>query len=48
MTERQMLRRMMVERRQFQVGSPDHEYRTRAARKYVWILRGVPSCEWWA
>lgn len=37
---------LMAERRQFQRGTPDHEYRTRAARKLVWIMRGVPSNQW--
>ena len=39
-------RRLMVERKAFPPGSPDHEYRTRAARKLVWMMRGVPVTEW--
>lgn len=32
--------RLMRERRQFAPGSPDHAYRTRAARRLVWMIRG--------
>lgn len=39
-------RQLMRERRAFPVGTPDHEYRTRAARKIVWLMRGVPVGEW--
>ena len=38
--------RLMRERRMFAAGSPDHEYRTHAARKLVWMMRGVPVGEW--
>lgn len=38
--------RMMAERKAYAPGSPDHEYRTRAARKLVWLMRGVPVTEW--
>ena len=38
--------RLMRERRSFAAGSPDHDYRTRAARKMVWLMRGVPAGEW--
>lgn len=45
-----MLRRLfletMSERRRFPKGSPDWIYRTRAARKYVWMMRDVPTTEW--
>ena len=34
--------RLMRERRMFAAGSPDHEYRTRAARKLVAMMRGLP------
>ena len=43
---KQEFRRLMRERRAFPVGSPDHKYRTRAARKLVWTIRGVPVAEW--
>jgi hypothetical protein len=36
----------MAERRAFRPGSADHDYRTRAARKLVWLMRGVPTSEW--
>jgi len=38
--------RMIRERRNFPSGSPDHEYRTRAARTLLRIIRGVPVAEW--
>jgi len=37
---------MVRERRTFARGTPDHEYRTRAARLYLNIIRGVPVSEW--
>ena len=40
------LRKLLAERRAFPPGSPDHDYRTRAARKLVWIMRGVQVTEW--
>ena len=43
---KQEFRRLMAERRTIAIGSPDHEYRTRAARCLVWVLRGVPVTEW--
>lgn len=46
MTARQNFRRMLSERRRFLTGSPDWNYRTRAARTYLNILRGVPTAEW--
>ena len=39
-------RRMMRERKNFARGSADHEYRTRAARKLVWLINGVPVAGW--
>lgn len=44
--EKAALRRMLTERRRFDKDSMDYEWRTRAARKYVWMLRGVPVLEW--
>lgn len=32
---------LMRERRMFAAGSPDHEYRTRAARTLLLLIRGV-------
>jgi hypothetical protein len=37
---------MMRERRMFPRGSQEWNWRTRAARKYVWLMRGVPVMEW--
>lgn len=39
-------RQMLRERRAYKVGSPDWEYRTRAAMKYLWMMRGVPNNQW--
>lgn len=39
-------RRMMRDRKNFARGTADHEYRTRAARKLVWLINGVPVSEW--
>jgi hypothetical protein len=44
--ERHLFRRMLRERRAFPPGSPDWNYRTRAARTYLDILRRVPTTEW--
>ena len=38
--------RMMAERKAYAPGSPDYEWRTSAARKLVWMMRGVPTMEW--
>lgn len=38
--------RLMRERRMFAAGSPDHAYRTRAARNLLRLMRGVPVVEW--
>lgn len=46
MTTHEYLREILRQRRAYPKGSPDWNYRTRAARKYVWIMRGVPPCEW--
>lgn len=46
MTARDHFRATMAERRAFPRGTLDHEYRTRAARKLLWIARGVPVNEW--
>lgn len=46
MTAAAVFRALMAERRQFQRGTPDHNYRTRAARTLVWLMRGVPASEW--
>jgi len=46
MTAREHFREMMRERRDWPRGSLDWNYRTRAARKYLWLHRGVPVQEW--
>jgi len=46
MTTRAIFLALMAERRNWPRGYMDHEYRTRAARKLVWIIRGVPASEW--
>ncbi len=46
MRARSEFRRMLAERRAFPVGSPDYNYRTRAARQLLWMIRGVPVLEW--
>jgi len=38
--------RLIRERRVFAAGTPDHAYRTSAARKLVQMMRGVPVVEW--
>lgn len=40
--------RMMAERKAFAPGSLEYEYRTRAARKLVWLMRGIPTSHWTA
>ncbi len=46
MTTHDTFRCLMAERRAWPRGSADHEYRSRAARQLVWIMRGVPAIEW--
>ena len=46
MTTRDHFRAIMADRRAFAPGTLDHDYRTRAARKLVWLMRGVPSSVW--
>ena len=46
METREYFRSIMAERRQHRAGTLDHEYRTRAARKLAWLMRGVPVAEW--
>lgn len=43
---REYFRETMAKRRTFERGSLDWEYRTRAAKRFVWLMRGVPTCEW--
>ena len=48
MNTRDYFRQTMAERRRWRSrrGGMDWDYLTRAARKYVWIMRGVPVSEW--
>ncbi len=46
MTTRAVFLALMAERRNWPPGSADHEYRTKAARQLVWIMRGRPAMEW--
>lgn len=46
MTTREIFRALMAERRQWPHGSADWMYRTRAARKLVWLIRGIPENQW--
>lgn len=46
MTALDWFRLMMRERQAYPRDSMDHEWRTAAARKYLWIARGIPTTEW--
>jgi len=46
MTARDYFKELMAERRMFRRGTAEHNWRTRAARKYVWLMRGIPTKEW--
>lgn len=46
MTTRDYFHAVMRERRAWPRGSADWRYRTEAARKLYWIIRGVPALEW--
>lgn len=46
MTTRENFLRAMSERRKWPRGSMDWSALTTAARKYLWILRDVPTTEW--
>lgn len=44
--ERELFRLMLRERRAFPRDSLDYEWRTAAARKYLYLMRGIPVLEW--
>lgn len=44
--ERTEFRRLMAERLAYPIGSPDYNYRTRAARQLLLMMRGIPVTEW--
>lgn len=46
MTTREHFYALMRERRLWPPGSSDWEYRSRAARKLVWIIKGIPADAW--
>lgn len=46
MSARDCFLQMMAERRRYMRGTPEHNWRTRAARKYAWLMMGVPVREW--
>lgn len=43
---RGIFRSLMRERRAWPVGSDEYDWRTRACRKYVWTIRGIPPVCW--
>jgi hypothetical protein len=45
-TARTEFHRIMADRRQWPPGSADWEYRSRAARRLVWIIKGIPAEQW--
>lgn len=45
-TARAEFHRVMAERRAFAPGSVDHTYRSRAARRLVWIIKGISTEQW--
>ncbi len=45
-TTRDYFHAIMAERRAFAPGSLDHAYRSRAARIYVWMMRGLAPGEY--
>jgi hypothetical protein len=46
MNAKALFRQTMRERRQYDRASPEYQWRTRAARKFVWIIRDVPPAIW--
>ena len=46
MNTRGHFRLVMAERRSVRKDSAEYEYLTKAARKLVWIMDGVPACYW--
>ena len=46
MTTREHFRALMADRRAWPRGSADWEYRSRAARKLLNLIRGVPVDQW--
>ena len=46
MTTKQHFLALMSERRAFDRSSAEHLSLTRAGRKFVWLMRGIPSSQW--
>ena len=46
MTTKDEFHRIMRDRRAWPKGSADHEYRSRAARKLLNLIRGIPVDQW--
>ncbi|MBY6005405.1 hypothetical protein KUV62_15880 [Salipiger bermudensis] len=46
MTMRECFLDMMRQRRRFPRGSGEWDWRTKAARKYLWMHLGVPTTKW--
>ncbi|WP_210402370.1 hypothetical protein [Thioclava sp. DLFJ4-1] len=46
MSPRDHALQMIRERRAYPVGSSDWEWRTSAARKYIWMSFGIPVNKW--
>jgi len=46
MNARILFRNIMRERRRFAAGTAEHKWRSNAARKYVWLMRGIPTEQW--
>lgn len=46
MTLKDRFQQMVRDRRQYAPGSIDWQWRTKAARTYLAMLRGVPTTEW--
>lgn len=43
---RAVFRRTMADRRAYRRDSYEHQYRTAACRKFVWLMLGVPVNQW--
>jgi hypothetical protein len=46
MTALDHFRQLLRQRREYPKGSLDWQWRTDAARKYLWVHRGIPTTEW--
>jgi len=46
MNARQLALSLLAERKSYPTGSPDWDWRTRAAWKLDQLSRGIPACDW--